>query len=147
MKIPEGYEIDEDKSTFVFKKIKKELPKSWEELEKIKGYYVEKYSKISNTEICDCNDGMRNIFKTKEQAEASIALAQLSQLIDVYRDGWIPDWVLNDTKFIIYFYRGILSDCTCSHSEHFLSFQNAVIRTLFLENFRDLIEKAKPLIS
>lgn len=147
MKIPEGYEIDEDRSTFVFKKIKKELPKSWEELEKIEGYYINNDCFIDGTYDFETTNDNKNLFKTKEQAEASIALAQLSQLRDVYRDGWIPDWIDGNTKYTIELFKGkVFKDVSQSY-DSFLSFQNHEKRDLFLENFRDLIEKAKPLIS
>ena len=132
---PEGYEIDKENSTFeeiVFKPIKKELPKSWEEfVGKEKGYFV------------DCL-----IFATKEQAEASLALAKLSQLREVYRDGWKPDWGNgSQKKHCIKFFQDKIDDDSYSLRSHFLSFQSEEVRDLFLENFRDLIEQAKPLMS
>lgn len=90
---PEGYEIDKEKSTFeniVFKPIKKELPKSWEELEDLSGFYVESNCNIKKSDASMRRVAMNN-FATKEQAEASLSLAQLSQLREVYRDGWKPD--------------------------------------------------------
>ena len=148
--VPEGYEIDREQSTFeniVFKEIKKELPKSWEDLENLKGFYVG----INSDVVVTCDNVLKSkinrfIFATKEQAEASIALAQLSQLREVYRDGWVPNWtkdwvyciVPNPTKL----YVGI----TVDHI-NFLSFQQKEIAQQFLENFRELIEKAKPLLS
>lgn len=147
MKIPEGYEIDENRSTFVFKKIKKELPKSWEELEKIEGFYSCTDSEIHPSGNCYCTESMKNVFPTEEQVEASIALAQLSQLRDVYRDGWIPNWIDGNTKYTIELFKGkVFKDVSQSY-DSFLSFQNHEKRDLFLENFRDLIEKAKPLMS
>lgn len=44
IEVPDGYEIDKEKSTFekiIFKKVEKELPKSWEELKIISGYYLD----------------------------------------------------------------------------------------------------------
>ena len=58
---------------------KKELPKSWEEIGSIEGYYVDTYSEINDIKS-NMNNDEKNTFVTKEQAEASIALAQLSQL-------------------------------------------------------------------
>ena len=63
-----------------------ELPKRWEDLEYIKGYYVD-----SGAELCfwdkedddELEETEKNIFATREQAEAAIALAQLSQLREV----------------------------------------------------------------
>jgi hypothetical protein len=150
--VPEGYEIDKEQSTFeniVFKEIKNELPKSWEDLENLKGFYVGHTSDIVMT-----SDHVRKskinrfIFATKEQAEASIALAQLSQLREVYRQGWVPDWENGSiTKYTIRGFRNDLIFMDGYEAEEFLSFQSKEIAEQFLENFRDLIEQAKPLIS
>lgn len=126
---------------------KKELPKSWEELLIIKGYYVDEYSEINKSKLLDKDDCNINIFATKGQAEASIALAQLSQLREVYRNGWVPDYMDGSTKFVIIFKSNkLIKDTQISYTK-FLSFQDAKTRDLFLENFRELIEKAKPLMS
>lgn len=149
IEVPQGYEIDKEKSTFeniVFKEVKNELPKSWEKLKVIKGYYVTSFSNIcdvdSTTEV-----SMKSTFAKKEQAEASLALAQLSQLREVYRNGWKPDWKDGDYKYCIYFGNDLLTKCSNYETSMFLSFQDEETRDLFLENFRDLIEQAKPLLS
>tara|TARA_B110000977_G_C11043827_1_gene479820 strand:- start:592 stop:1059 length:468 start_codon:yes stop_codon:yes gene_type:complete len=150
IEIPKGYEIDKDKSTFeniVFKEINV-LPSSWEDLRYINGYY----SNFSSLIMKKCLEGKinkehKNTFKTEEQAEASIALAQLSQLRDVYRQGWEPDWEADNDKYFIEFVFDSLSIAVLSHTNHFLSFQDRKTARLFLKNFRDLIEKAKPLMS
>lgn len=149
---PEGYEIDKEKSTFeeiVFKPIKKELPKSWDELKKIGGGYVKSTdSKVHSSGGYPTLDKNKNVFATKEQAEASLALAQLSQLREVYRDGWKPNWMSDkQTKHSIRFWEGNVAKVSSEHVDVFLSFQSAEVRDLFLENFRDLIEQAKPLMS
>ena len=150
IEIPKGYEIDKEKSTFeniVFKLTKKELPKSWEELKGIKGYYVTLNSNVVNVDGHTHEDN-KNIFATKEQAEASIALAQLSQLREVYRDGWVPDFTDDDeNKFCITFHQNKLCSETLTSRASFFSFQDPETRDLFLENFRDLIETAKTLLS
>jgi hypothetical protein len=150
--VPEGYEIDKEQSTFeniVFKEIKNDLPKSWEDLENLKGFYVGNTSDVVMT-----SDNVRKgkinrfIFATKEQAEASIALAQLSQLREVYRQGWKPDWTTEDRKFCIEtFGNNELEIDNWHRRNYFLSFQSYEIAQEFLENFRNLIEQARPLIS
>jgi hypothetical protein len=148
--VPEGYEIDKEQSTFeniVFKEIKNELPKSWEELEMVSGYYADRMSEVYG-QVCPVSDSMRNTFATKEQAEASIALAQLSQLREVYRQGWEPDYTDNYTvKYGIYFTNKGLKIGAFYESNTFLMFQSEEIAKEFLENFRELIEEAKPLSS
>ena len=146
---PQGYEIDKEKSTFVFKKLN-ELPKTWENLKQINGFYTTTMSFInvvlSSIYPTSYPTG-RNIFKTEEQAKASLALAQLSQLRDVYRAGWVPNWEGYDLKFCILFNRNTIYLESLHNSSEFLSFQDIETAELFLENFRDLIEQAKPLMS
>jgi hypothetical protein len=148
--VPEGYEIDKEQSTFeniVFKEIKNELPKSWEDLENLKGFYVDGSSDIFESKNSRAINVNHNIFSTKAQAEASIALAQLSQLREVYRQGWIPDWSATNEKICIVFRDSIFELDSFCHTAYFLSFQSKEIASQFLSNFRQLIEQTRPLIS
>ena len=150
IEIPKGYEIDKEKSTFetiIFKEVKNELPKTWEELKVIKGAWVTEKSRVlrASTAVDETNT---NVFATKEQAEASLALAQLSQLREVYRNGWKPDWTRADEiKYSMYFVDDEIKKETLWTASVFLSFQDSETRDLFLENFKDLILTAKPLMS
>ena len=146
---PEGYEIDKENSTFekiVFKKVD-DLPKSWEELEFIDGFFVSSLSdiaKIGNNTTNDKNN--KNVFPTKEEAEACLALAQLCQLRDRYNDGWKPDWEDSYVKYILYYWGDDITKTHCTNARTLLSFKTQKLRDEFLENFRDLIETAKPLL-
>lgn len=128
---------------------KKRLPKSWYDLKEIAGYYTN-----SDSEVVACIksngaysiDPNRNVFATKEQAEASVALAQLSQLREVYRNGFVPDWSGNEYYYCISFFKDRIETGLARNINRFLSFKDSETRDLFLENFRDLIEKAKPLM-
>ena len=144
---PEGYEIDKTNSTFeniVFKPIKKELPKSWEELGKISGGFQAIAGGVLGIGQVKTLENNKNVYATKEQAEASLALAQLSQLREVYRDGWVAEW--GKDKHVIRFMNKRIEACKLSSTDCFLSFQSEEVRDLFLKNFRDLIEQAKPLM-
>ena len=70
---------------------KKELPKSWDDLKRIKGFVIENncYIGSSNTMSSITN---RNVFATENQAKSALAMAKLSQLMAVYNDGWVADW-------------------------------------------------------
>ena len=126
---------------------KKQLPKSWEELVAFKGFYVDSDCTIDKCMDYTIHIDSRNVFATKEQAEASIAMAQLSQLREVYRDGWKPDFSNSETKYVIEFYENKIYKDECCGTNNFLSFQSAEVRDEFLENFRDLILTAKHLMS
>lgn len=155
---PEGYVIDEKKSTIyniVFKK-KNELPATWEEFCKqnlsTKGEYfiavtsdVVEY--ISNSILFRDKDCDKLLLSTKEDAEAHLALIQLHRLRDVYRQGWVPDWKnLFQHKFAITQFFNKAEVIEVNTANTFLSFQSREIAEQFLKNFEDLILKAKELI-
>lgn len=153
-----GYVLDTENSTpekIVLKAVttaveepkKPAFPKSWEELERINGWFVTNECKLSSIAGMLPTPDAKNTFVTKEQAEASLALAQLSQLREVYRQGWVPDWSVNHDKHCIRFYENTPTIDLLDHSNHFLSFQTLEIAEKFLENFKDLIKKALPLMS
>ena len=150
IEVPQGYEIDQDKSTFtniVFRPIKeKELPKTLGELETVKGWYVNTASDAIRSTESAANFINRNIFVTKEQAEAAVALAQLSQLRQIYRQGWKPDWKDNSLKYVINKCKGEVTGDVYHYMNHFLAFQSGEVRDKFLHNFKDLIETASPLL-
>ena len=147
---PEGYEIDKENSTFekiVFKRID-DLPKSWEDLETINGFYVNSASDIVKVkgEAYAVEDN-KSVFPTKEEAEACLALAQLCQLRDRYNNGWKPDWKDDrEKKHCIEFFKGKIQKNYYHVLKKVLCFKTQELRDKFLENFRDLIETAKPLL-
>jgi len=157
IQVLKGYKIDRENSTFekiVFKKIENELPKSWEELENINGYYVDSWGDVRYYYGVNTPDHTnKNTFPTEGEAKACLALAQLCQLRDRYNNGWKPDWEDRaQNKFIIYIHPNneILFDKISANthaiSRHLLTFKTEELRDKFLENFRDLIEIAKPLL-
>lgn len=147
---PQGYEIDKVKSTFekiIFKKVENGLPKSWEDLGIIRGFYVNAHSEVRDFEGCTSKDSNKNTFPTKEEAEACLALAQLCQLRDRYNDGWKPDCEDDgEIKYCIEFFKGKIDREHHYVTKRVLCFKTRELRDKFLENFRDLIEIAKPLL-
>jgi hypothetical protein len=126
----------------------KSLPKTWEELGTVSGFYTIENSYIRQAVNIKCTPSYINFFATKEQAEASIALAQLSQLKKVYNGDWEADWSeCEKAKYVIYFCGNDIVKDKSWGTSIFLSFKSIEIRDLFLENFRELIEKAMPLMS
>jgi hypothetical protein len=155
--IPEGYEVDKEKSTFekiIFKKIKAELPKTWEEFcaqnpNTKDEYYIDVYSNIQCYKHPDSyrmSDNDKSLLSTKEDAEAHLALIQLHRLRDIYRQGWKPNWNDKNDKYCINYVEGIIRIYALWYSQCFLSFQSKEIAEQFIENFKDLIEQARDLI-
>lgn len=148
----DGFIVDEeasseDKIVFVKKPVEPVLPKSWEDLGHISGFWTESASGIRAGNGFYSSGSNKNLFDTKEQADASIALAQLSQLRKVYRQGWEPDWNDKVLKWVIYPCNNKLYTGDFRSGNHFLSFKSLDVAVLFLENFEELIKKALPLMS
>jgi len=150
--IPEGYELDTaltDLSEGIIKLKKKEnqLPQSWVELGKVEGYCVLSSSGVSNY-VGPSTSINRNVFPTKELAEAALALAQLLQLRDRYNDGWVPDWKNVSIKYIIYVVEDRLIADYCFITQHVLHFKSEKLRDEFLNapEINKLLQIAKPLL-
>lgn len=109
------------------------------------GFYL---SSVSNLLYQDIKSKLeKNIFATKEQAEAVLALAQLSQHMAIWNDGWVADWVdSRQPKFVIKMQSNGYIIATLFENRGFLSFENIEIAEEFLKTFKDLIEQAKPLL-
>lgn len=154
--IPEGYEIDKENSTFeriVFKK-KYIYPKSWEEFcenneTTNKEYFISGDSSvaamynISYRNSRDCNKD-RNLCKTKEEAEAFLALIQLKRLWHEYVDNYsekVEDYYfisgfysINGIKFSVY-------HSISSMETRLFKFPSRELAQEFLNNFKDLFVK------
>lgn len=150
IQVPEGYEIDRENSTFekiIFKKVERELPKKWKDLYEVKGWFINGKCYIIETGKLITQEYNKNTFPTKEEAEACLALAQLCQLRDRYNNGWKPNWEdYNETKYCIEFCQGRIETIDRVNCHKILTFKTEDLRDKFLENFKDLIETAKPLL-
>ena len=100
IQVPEGYEIDKEKSTFeriVFKKKEKKV-NSREDLENIRGVYINYNSGIQECEVSS-DDTNKNVFLNEKYAKSALALAQISQLLPYY-DSKV-DWYKVTVKYCI----------------------------------------------
>lgn len=158
--VPKGMEIDKENSTFEcikFKPIKNELPKTWKEFcennnVKEGEFYIDNLSYIKETYATGQDPAIRdeksdrNLLPSKKLAEAMLALCQLIQLRDCYNDGWTPNWNCGDTKYCIMFIDNQSAIVNNTSIQKILAFKTSELRDEFLENFKDLIEIAKPLL-
>ena len=143
IEIPQGYEIDRQKSTFekiVFKKIP-ENPKTWEEycsLMKGKTVYYTNCNNIIVSGFSDAHDK----FVKKKRAEQFIALGMLLQL----RDYWVRGY--SEFRYAVY---GDCLDCPAicdwRNNIHYpLTFPTNEMAEEFKDCFEDLIKQAFPLV-
>lgn len=143
IEVPQGYEIDKQKSTFekiIFKKIP-ENPKTWEEycsLMKGKTMYYTNCNTITVSGFSDAHDK----FVNKKRAEQFIALGKLLQL----RDYWVKGYdtfsyiVWSDNCSIVYvcYWAGV--------TPYPLTFPTKEMAEEFKDCFSDLIKQAFPLV-
>ena len=153
--LPPGWEIDKiENGKIILKEVQNSLPNTWEEfcethLVTEQEYYISERSSIIG---CTRNEPRlvnedRNILPDKHTAEALLALAQLIQLRDCYRQGWKPNLCDYSTdQWKIFNNRNEVCVNFPTTPGRILSFQTEEIAELFLKNFKGLIETAKDLI-
>ena len=152
IEVPNGKKAVWKDNKVVFEDIKPQLPKTWEEFcrqNKIEKNecYLDACSCIEKALIRErCEDSDRNVLPNKQVAEAHLALMQLHQLRDCYRQGWEPNWRNTSSKHCIRKQGNSYIIVCCGISVTFLSFQSREIAYEFLTNFRELIEQAGDLI-
>ena len=158
IEVPDGKKAVWKDNKVVFEDIKPQVPNTWEEfceqnMIKKSEYYLNDSScilELYNDERDVFSD--RNVLPTRQAAEAHLALMQLHQLRDCYRQGWVPNLIEGSRKYCI---AGYYSSITKSikyqvvdstYASNFLSFPTYELAEEFLINFRELIEKAGDLI-
>ena len=141
IEVPQGYEIDRQKSTFekiIFKKIS-ENPKTWEEYCSLMEGKIVHHTNFDYIILQSFQDA-HNMFSTKERAKQFIALGQLMQL----RDYWVRGYkefkyallVTRNENILVYNWSGY-------HTyPHILTFPTEKMAEEFKECFSDLIKKA-----
>lgn len=131
------------------------LPKTWEEFCLLKdiqpgeAYFCQE---DGDFRVCEQHNIKRGAYSSMmlpslKDAEAHLALAQLHQLRDFYRNGWKPNYADYTCKYFLSkgSDRCIFVDW-CRAIDHFLTFQTEEVAQEFLDNFKELIFKAWDLL-
>lgn len=152
IEVPDGKKAVLKDGKVTFEDVTSGLPTTWRE-------FCNKFP-VSNMEYCiKINSHIiklvsserderedRNILPNEKAAEQHLALMQLHQLRDCYRQGWKPDCSDDSKKWCILKYDNKPSiDFYYSRIE-FLSFQTKELAEQFLKNFKELIIQAGDLI-
>ena len=112
-----------------------------------KEFYVDMWAEVKPYVVSPWRvEDRKGFIKDKEIAEAYAVLPQLIRLVDEYNEGWVPDWEKEGCKFIIDYYRNKIHLIEYSYTQRLLAFKSAEIRDKFLEDHKELLEKAKPLL-
>ena len=143
--IPEGYVIDNSKSTenkIVCKPIGPKYPKLWEDAfwaKPISGFDI----KLYNSEMRSATSREKSLFKTKKQAASSLAYAQLTQLMALpcYNGDWEADWGDGrQPKYVIIRKFNELEKITNYLYYEEIAFKSPEIRDIFFDKYQDLLQ-------
>lgn len=148
IEVPQGFEIDKEKSTFgkiVFKEIESKLPMSVEEIPN-RNWFIGGDGIVYSTNGIGAKD--KNQLSTKERAEAFLALMQLVELRDAWNGDWKADWSYGNLhkKYVIEVLNNYINSKYYQNYYKVLHFKSEQLRDQFAEQFKDLIEQAKELL-
>ena len=139
IEIPEGYEIDREKSSFekiVFKK-KIEVNR-WEDLKNITGVYITIDSLFDFAKNNPNDQGNHNVFLNEKYAKSALALAQISQLLPYYDAN--TDWTSDGCKFCICRVNNHLEIRHWVNIYHILAFNTKSEAERFLKHNEQLVK-------
>ena len=146
IEVPQGYEIDRQKSTFekiVFKKIEHCKPTTWKEYCKYAKDCPSYYGNPRKNNIFETRfDGFYNEFFTEERVKQYVSLGKLLQL----RDYWVKGY--SEFRYAVYGDRldGTAICDWCENTNHPLMFPTKEMAEEFKDCFSDLIKQAFPLV-
>ena len=159
IEVPDGKKAVWKDGKVVFEKIKPNpprFPKTWKEF--CEFYPIPKGSACIDRDSCllfrwdnrRCDLFDRNVLPSEKAAKQHLALMQLHQLRDCYRQEWKPNMSDCCNKYGIKWnflsLKKELIVVWCNHDPRFLSFPTYDMASEFLTNFRELIKQAGDLI-
>lgn len=145
--IPEGYEICKEESTFEnIVLIKKEEDKR-KKLGKVTGYYISPTSSVIELMHNEpANVKNRNLYPTKELAEASLSISELLQYYFKDFKDYSPNFTDKTEKYIICVIKNIVSIQSTESKNATFVFKDCKTAYNFYNIHKDLFELAKPLL-
>ena len=155
IEVPDGKKAVWKDNKVVFEDIKPQLPKTWEEfclmnpIKKGEAYfdYASEIKETTRAGEIRFKLTDRSYLPSIKEVKQHLALIQLHQLRNYYRQGWEPDWSDSESvKYCIEFADNEYTTLRHYTSSKFLSFPTRELTEKFLTNFRELIEEAEDLI-
>lgn len=145
--IPEGYEICEKESTLENIVLKKKEEDKRKKLGKVTGYYINHSSSVIELMHNEpANVKNRNLYPTKEFAEASLSISELLQYYFKEYKEYNPDFTDKTEKYIICVIKNIVSIQSTESKNATFVFPDYKTAYNFYNLYKDLFEIAKPLL-
>jgi hypothetical protein len=156
---PDGYEIDPKSTTSeIFFRKKDNRPRRWSDLGSMSsGFGVRcrvclgafgahaRYEAVET--YFGSNDGVgKELWPTKELAEAALALSELMQYRQRWIGDWKPDFKDSTVKYYIRYFADTIDLDSTKIMNYVLTFPSSDMRDDFFKTFKDLLNTAKPLL-
>ena len=146
IEIPEGFEIDKDKSSFekiVFKKKEKQV-KTWTDLIEKKipnsSKYINNHSVIQGVVGDKYSRNDKNYFIDEKHAKSALAMAQISQLMPYYGGAiTLEEWYNSKPKYIMTRYKKSIHIEITTLSYNFLAFHTQEQIDMFFKYNEQLV--------
>lgn len=100
IKVPKGYEIDKENSTFERIVLKPKQVNTWTDIADISGVYIHDGSELVKIDKLATKESNTNVFLNEKYAKSALALAQISQLLPYY-DSEVVWHCRNKKKYVI----------------------------------------------
>lgn len=144
-KIPNGYECEcVTKNEIILKPIKPQYPKNYKECCDILGYKASYDLNNITTHDCVYDYKLQMLYKVLICRDAYWKIAGEEMGL---KESWKPDWSdYENIKYSIKCRSGEIFYNQGYHNHKILAFPTKEMRDIFLENFKDLIEKCKELL-
>lgn len=94
----------------------------------------------------DYRENLCGHYLSEEYEKAFDALNSLILLRELYNEGWKPNWNEGSIKYCIVRSGSIILEMNCINSSRIMCFKTKEIRDKFLNEQKELLEKAKPLL-
>lgn len=157
IEIPNGYEIDKEKSTFekiIFKSLENNYPKTWKECIKKLNNMIEKFYWINGCStiskrlgpIIDPTSSHYSLLPSEKDAARFLILQKLWTCRKAYIGNWKPHWNDGIEKYVIKVVIDDLTIISYSGLRSSFSFPTLEMAEEFLKNFKPDLEFVKDLL-
>lgn len=139
IQVPEGYEIDKEKSTFeniIFKK--KSTINCWKDLKEISGYGITTECSIVSWLKLSTIEENKNVFLNEKYVKSALALAQISQLLPYYDSN--VNWDNSNNKYCLFRYNDTIIIDICKSKYCLLAFNSLKEAERFLKYNEQLVK-------
>ena len=116
-------------------------PKSWEELDRITGFFNFADATIFNAKNCKADKGNKTVAPTEADCDSILAFCQLRQLAERMNDGWKPSIFDRGYTVNYSFNRGLVATIAVDSYKELIVFKTIEMAEFSLKHHKELWKK------